>query len=358
MTAANQTTAKRTVTIDGRQVTLSSPDKVMFPGSGLTKAGVIDYVTAIAAVILPQLRNRPVTRIRFPDGFGGERFFEKNLPRYAPDWLRAFTIDASPGDPASKDVRYPVIDDLAGLVWMANQAALELHTPQWRIGPRGGVRRPDRLVIDLDPGEGTTLDDCAEVARLVADRLRAEGLVPVSSGGKGIHVYAALDGQRTALAVHDWVKALGRVLETAHPDRIVTNVRKEHRGGRIFLDWSQNHPSRSTATPYTLRAKGPNPTVAAPRFWDEIAPGIVQLGPDEVRRRLDEHGDIFALVATGASPAERRKTDGYEDDFGERFDARCEASRREAGRVRGCSCADARSWRGAGADEGVLHLRQ
>ena len=302
MTAASRSTT-RTITIDGRPLRLSSQDKLMFPGAdgapGLTKGGILAYLTAVAPVILPQLRDRPVTRIRFPNGVGGERFFEKNLPRYAPAWLRAFTIDASPGDPSSKDVRYPVIDDLAGLAWMANQAALELHTPQWRLGPRGGILKPDRLVIDLDPGEGTTLDDCAAVALIVGDRLRTDGLVPVpvSSGGKGIHVYAALDGRATARAIHDRVRAIARELEAAHPERIVTNVRKEHRGGRVFLDWSQNHPSRSTATPYTLRAKGPTPTVAAPRFWDEIAPGIAQLGPDEVLARLERHGDIFALVA-------------------------------------------------------------
>jgi bifunctional non-homologous end joining protein LigD len=295
------TAAKRMVTIDGRQMSLSSLDKVMFPGTGMTKGDVIAYFTAVAPVMLPQLRDRPVTRIRFPDGFGGERFFEKHVPRYAPGWLRAFTIDASPGDPASKDVRYPIVDDLAGLTWMANQAALELHTPQWRLGPRGGIRKPDRLVVDLDPGEGTTLDDCAAVAQLVADWLRAEGLVPVpvSSGGKGIHVYAVVDGTQTAAAIHAWVRAMGQELAAAHPERILTNVRKEYRGGRVFLDWSQNHPSRSTATPYTLRAKGPFPTVAAPRFWDEITPGIAQLGPDEVLARLEEHGDIFVRVAGG-----------------------------------------------------------
>lgn len=303
MSAAKVTT--RTVSIDGRRVQLSSPDKIMFPGTdsanATTKAEVIAYLTAVAPVMVPQLRDRPVTRIRFPDGVDGQRFFEKNLPRYAPDWLRAFTIDASPGDPTSKDVRYPVVDDLAGLTWMANQAALELHTPQWQLGPRGGIRKPDRLVIDLDPGEGTTLDDCAAVAHLVATRLRAEVLipVPVSSGSKGIHVYAAVDGRRTASTIHAWVKSLVQDIERDHPDRVVTNVRKEHRGGRVFLDWSQNHPARSTATPYTLRAKGPDPTVAAPRFWDEIAPGIAQLGPQEVLGRMAEHGDIFARVAVG-----------------------------------------------------------
>lgn len=305
MRAAKGTT--RTVTIDGHRVQVTSADKVMFPStdgaSAMTKAGVVDYLTAVAPVMVPQLRDRPVTRIRFPDGIGGQRFFEKNLPRYAPDWLRAFTIDASPGDPTSKDVRYPVIDDLAGLVWMANQAALELHTPQWRLGPRGGIRKPDRLVIDLDPGEDTKLDDCAEVAHLVAERLRAKGLipVPVTSGSKGIHVYAEVDGRRTASAIHAWVKTVVQEVEREHPDRVVTNVRKEHRGGRVFLDWSQNHPARSTATPYTLRAKSSSPTVAAPRFWDEIAPGIAQLGPVDVLARLEEHGDIFALVANGTT---------------------------------------------------------
>lgn len=277
-------------------VRIRKPDKTLFAG-GFTKGQLADYYRAVAPAILPQLAGRPVTRIRFPDGPRGERFFEKNTPRYAPHWLRRRGLSASPGraKPA-KTVVYPFVDDVAGLEWMANQAAVELHTPQWRVGPRGGIRKPDRLVIDLDPGEGAGLDQCARAAHLVRERLGRDGLAawPVTSGGKGIHLYAALDGRHTALAVHAFVRALARELAAAHPGLLTAVIGKEHRVGRVFLDWSQNHPARSTATPYTLRAKGPGPTVAAPRDWEEVQPGIVQLAPEDVRARLERDGDRMA----------------------------------------------------------------
>ena len=283
--------------VDGRRLKLTSLDKVMYPETGLTKQGVIDYYTAVADVILPQLRDRPVTRIRYIDGVGGDRFYEKNAPKYTPDWIRVFGISASPGTGKdAKTVRFPVIDDLAGLLWMANQAALELHTTQYRLGPRGGVRKPDRLVINLDPGEGLGLDDVAEIAHLLRERLERDGLqsLPVTSGSKGIHLYAPLDGKRTALKVHAYGRDVAREMAEAHPERIVAVQDKEQRVGKVMLDWSQNHPARSTATPYTLRGK-PSPTVAAPRRWDEIGPGLTQLGPDEVVARLDELGDLFSV---------------------------------------------------------------
>lgn len=283
--------------VNDRKVRLTNLTKTMYPETGLTKEGVIDYYTAVADVLLPQLRDRVVTRIRYPDGIGGERFFEKNTPRSIPDWIRRFTISASPGTgQKAKQVRYPVIDDLAGLTWMANQAALELHTPQWRVGPRGGVRKPDRLVIDLDPGDGVGLDACADIALLVADRLRAEGMepVPVTSGGKGIHVYAALDGARTALAIHGYVQELARALAVECPDRVVAVQDKTKRVEKVMIDWSQNHPARSTATPYTLRGRAA-PTVAAPRHWDEITTGLRQLSPDEVIERLRRDGDLMPM---------------------------------------------------------------
>jgi len=293
MAKTNDTTRE----IDGHDVRLTSPDKIMYPETGFTKADVAAYYEAVADVLLPQLRNRPVTRIRYPDGIGNERFFEKNTPRSMPDWIRRFTISASPGtdkEDEAKQVRYPVIDDLAGLLWMANQAALELHTPQYRLGPRGGVRKPDRLVIDLDPGEGTGLDDCAEIAHIVADRLRDDGYdpVPVTSGGAGLHLYARTDGRSSALVIHDYVMKLARELADTYPSRIVATQDVAARTGKVLVDWSQNHPARSTATPYTLRGK-PSPTVAAPRTWDEIGPGLTQLGPDEVVSRVNELGDVM-----------------------------------------------------------------
>jgi bifunctional non-homologous end joining protein LigD len=286
---------KVSLTIDGRALQVSSLDKVMYPETGFTKQQVIEYYTAVADVLLPQLRNRVVTRIRYPDGTGGERFFERHLPARAPGWIRHVTISASPGTgKQAKRVRYPVIDSLAGLVWMANQAALELHTPQWHVGPRGGIGKPDRLVIDLDPGEGIGLDECARVARIAAARLAEDGLatIPVTSGSKGIHLYAAVDGTRTSLAIHAWVQKVARLLAAEHPDLIVAASKKEDRIGKVFIDWSQNHPARSTATPYTLRGR-PNPTVAAPRRWDEITDGLTQLSPDEVLARLDADGDVM-----------------------------------------------------------------
>lgn len=279
-----------------RGVRVSSPDKPLFSG-GFTKRDLADYYLAVADAILPQLADRPVTRIRFPEGVGGTRFFEKHTPKYAPDWLRRMPLTANPGsDRPAKTVVYPFIDDRDGLVWMANQAAIELHTPQWRVGPRGGIRNPDRLVIDLDPGEGTGLDECAAAARIIRARLAEEGLAtqPVTSGGKGLHLYAPLPGRRTGRAVHAFVGRIARELASEHPDTLVAEVGKAQRIDRVFIDWSQNHPARSTATPYTLRGKGEAPTAAAPRRWEEIEPGLEQLGPAEVLQRLARDGDLMA----------------------------------------------------------------
>ena len=288
---------------------IPSPNRALFPEAGFTKADLAAYFEAVAPALLLQLADRPVTRIRFPEGVGGRRFYERNTPRWAPAWLRHLQISASPGSETeyrshpAKLVDYPFIDDVAGLRWMAGQAAIELHTPQYRVGPRGAIRRPDRLVIDLDPGRGAGLDECAWVAVRARERLAADGLVtwPVTSGGSGIHLYASVPGGSarlaragTARSVHAYVRDLARKLARAHPDRIVDVADRDARAGRVFLDWSQNHPARSTATPYTLRGRGAAPTVAAPRRWAEIAPGLVQLGPAEVVARLSRDGDLLA----------------------------------------------------------------
>lgn len=301
MTATTTTPGSRattTTTSDGKTLRLTNPGKLMYPGTGLTKAGVIDYYTAVPDALLAELRDRVVTRIRYPDGTGGQRFFEKNTSAVVPEWIRRFLISASPetGKPA-KRVRYPVIDTEAGLLWMANQAALELHTPQWRVGPRGGVRNPDRLVIDLDPGEGVGLDECARIAHLVAARLTEDDLhaFPVTSGSKGIHLYAAVNGKRSALTVHAYVQKVAHELARQHPDDIVAVIGKEERTGKVMLDWSQNHPARSTATPYSLRGSA-TPTVAAPRAWEELTDGLTQLGPDDVVARLKADGDLMIRV--------------------------------------------------------------
>lgn len=281
------------VDVDGRPVRLTHLDRVMYPATGTTKGEVLHYVTQVAPALLRQLADRPVTRIRYTAGVDGETFFEKNLPTSAPAWVRRQTLRAAPGaDHEGKELTLPFLDDLASLVWATNQGALELHTPQWRVGPRGGVRRPDRLVIDLDPGPPAGLEACAEVALLVRDRLRADGLEshPVTSGSKGMQLYAPLPGRRTVMEVRAYAHDLAHELAAAHPDRVVAIMRKELRGGKVLLDWSQNHPAKTTITPYSLRGRE-RPSVAAPRWWDEIGPGLTQLGPDEVIRRLQEDGD-------------------------------------------------------------------
>ena len=284
------------VQVEGRKVKLSNLDRVLYP-TGFTKGEMIAYYTQVAPALLAQLRDRPVTRIRFPEGVGGERFFEKNIPRGAPEWVRHRPLPASPGsDDEGTIVDYPYLDDLPGLVWAANQGAIELHTPQWRVGPRGKVHNPDRLVIDLDPGPPAGLDVCAPVAHLVAARLSEDGLpttYPVTSGSKGMQLYAPLDGRRTAMQVRDYARTIAHELAAAHPKQLVANMTRTLRPGKVLLDWSQNNPAKTTVTPYSLRGRD-RPAVAAPRHWDEVAPDMVQLGPDDVVARLAQDGDLLA----------------------------------------------------------------
>ena len=287
----------RTLDIDGRPVRVTHLDKVMYPSTGMTKAEVIDYVVQVAPALLPQLHDRPVTRMRWPDGVGGERFVEKNVPRGAPTWLRHRKLPAAPGtDDEGTIIDLPFLDDLPGLVWAANQGALELHTPQWRVGPRGGARDPDRLVIDLDPGPPAGLAECARVAHLVAERLTADGLstsVPVTSGSKGMQLYAPLPEPWPASLVREYARRLAVALAGAHPELVVAVMRRDLRPGKVLLDWSQNHPAKTTITPYSLRGRD-TPAVAAPRWWDEVGPGLRQLSPHEVVERLATRGDPFA----------------------------------------------------------------
>ena len=285
------------VEVEGRKVRLTNLDRVLYPSTGFTKAEMISYYTAVAPAVLGQLRDRPVTRIRFTTTVHGEMFFEKNTPRGAPDWLRHHVLPASPGtEDEGTMLDLPVLDGLAALVWSANSGAVELHTPQWTVGPRGGVRGADRLVVDLDPGPPAGLDECAVVARLVADRLAEDGLTttfPVTSGSKGLQLYAPLPRPRAATEVREYARRVAHELARAHGDLVLANMKRSLRPGKVLLDWSQNHPAKTTVTPYSLRAKD-SPRVAAPRRWDEIGEGMQQLGPDDVVRRLAEDGDLLA----------------------------------------------------------------
>lgn len=291
------------VTVDGQRIALTNRDKVLYPATGTTKGEVIDYYQQIAPVMLPHLRQRAITRKRYPDGVGtgdGEQnvFFAKDLPAGTPDWVRRFRIQHSRG---AND--YPVADDAATLVWLAQLAALELHVPQWRFADDGTALPPDRLVFDLDPGEGVELAACAEVAGWVRELLDSIGLTcyPVTSGSKGIHLYAHLDGSLDTIGASEVAKQIAQTLQAAHPDRVTAVMRKADRGGRVFLDWSQNNGNKTTVAPYSLRGRA-RPWVAAPRTWDELgASDLRQLEFGEVLERVARDGDLFAPLAPEAT---------------------------------------------------------
>ncbi|MEO6822294.1 MAG: non-homologous end-joining DNA ligase [Candidatus Nanopelagicales bacterium] len=287
-----------TVTVEGHSLRLTHLDKVMYPATGTTKADVIGYYQAIAPVLLPQLRDRAITRKRWPDGVAGPVFFEKNVPRGHPSWLRTATFhhaDRGRGRQA-RDVEYVLADDAATLVWLAQVAALELHTPQWRVGADGERRPPDRLVVDLDPGAPAGLAECATVALAARDLLRDAGsdAVPVLSGSKGIHLYAPLAPAGPGHAA-DVARLLAQALSELLPGLVVATMARPERAGRVFVDWSQNNPAKTTVTPYSLRGRD-QPTVATPVTWEELAsPDLHQLQASEVLDRVSRFGDLMTV---------------------------------------------------------------
>ena len=281
----------------GIEVGLTNLDKVLYPATGTTKGEVIDYFTAIAPALLPHIADRAVTRKRWPNGVQETAFFEKNLPTHAPKWIRREAVEHS-----DRRVQYPVIDSVAGMAWLGQQAALEIHVPQWRFvdGARGPVTR---LVFDLDPGPGVELAECAQVALWIRETVRDVGLdaYPVTSGSKGIHVYVPLDRELSPGGASTVAKQLAVGLEKVHPKLVTATMAKAARPGKIFLDWSQNNPSKTTIAPYSLRGRE-YPTVAAPRTWDEIADrkALRHLRFDEVLERFQDSGDLLG----GLDPAE------------------------------------------------------
>lgn len=290
------------VDVDGRRLRLTNLDKVLYPATGTTKADVLDYYARVADVLIPHARDRPVTRKRWVHGVGteqqpGEMFFQKNLDdRSTPQWVPRRDVQHS--DHANA---YPMVNDRATLTWLAQVAALELHVPQWRFGRTGARKNPDRLVLDLDPGEGAGLRECVVVARLARNILTDMGLnpMPVTSGSKGIHLYAALDGSQTGDQVSTVAHELARALEAQHPELIVSDMKKSLRGGKVLVDWSQNNANKTTIAPYSLRGRM-RPTVAAPRTWDELNdPGLQQLGYREVLDRVARIGDPLADLSAG-----------------------------------------------------------
>ncbi|PWJ23992.1 bifunctional non-homologous end joining protein LigD [Branchiibius hedensis] len=280
---------KITVEVDGRRLQVSNLDKILYPGTETTKGEILHYYAQVAPVLLRVIADRPVTRVRWPHGVGDNSFFEKNAPGGTPSWIRRVERGG---------VAYPLIDNVAGLTYFANLAALELHVPQWKF-VKDEPMNPDRLVIDLDPGKGAGLPECAALALTVRDRLAdvATGdVVPVTSGSKGMQLYAAIDGSRTSEEVRDWVKQLAQRLTKEQPENVVWKMTTSLRPGKVFVDWSQNTAAKTTIAPYSLRGRD-RPTVAAPRTWDEIEDGssLQQLTFDEVLDRLADLGDLWPL---------------------------------------------------------------
>lgn len=284
------------VEVDGRRLTLSNLDKVLYPATETTKGEVLHYYAQVAPVLLPVLQGRPVTRVRWPHGVGGASFFEKNLPAGAPSWLPRMTVSSSGSRGGGDQVTYPLVTDLAALTYLANLAALELHIPQWRWEHEAPAA-PDRLVIDLDPGTPAGLAECAELAMQIREELTHAGMeksVPVTSGSKGMQVYAALDGAHSSDEIRDWSRELAQTMTRHNPDAVVWKMTRSIRSGKVLLDWSQNVAAKTTIAPYSLRGRE-RPTVAAPRSWEEVArpDRLAQLDFHDILDRLDSQGDLF-----------------------------------------------------------------
>jgi bifunctional non-homologous end joining protein LigD len=293
-----ETTEELHVEVDGRTLKISNLSKVLYPLTGTTKGEVLNYYARIAPVLLPHLAHRAVTRIRWPHGTSDMQFFEKNVPNGVPSWIRTVTVPSTGSRGGGDTIVFPVIEGLADLTYFVNLASLELHVHQWTVGRNGQRKNPNRMVIDLDPGAPAGLQECCRVALLVRDKLEERGLsaVPVTSGSKGLHMYAALPGRRNADQVRDDAQEIARELTREHPDLVLWKMTKSLRPGKVFLDWSQNTGAKTTISPYSLRGRE-RPYVAAPRTWAEIEEGaeegLGQLEVDDVLARADEHGDIF-----------------------------------------------------------------
>lgn len=279
------------VVVDGRKLRLSSLDKILYPSTETTKGEVLNYYAEVSRYLLPLLQDRPVTRVRYPHGVNDMSFFEKNLPSGAPSWMSHTGFD---------EMTYPFVPDLATLTYLVNLNSLELHIPQWRVAANGEPENPDRLVVDLDPGKPAGLRECAIVALRLQERLEGLGLdlIPVTSGSKGMQLYASLGGDLTSDQVRDLAQQLAQEMTKKYPDLVLWKMTKSLRPGKVFLDWSQNVAAKTTICPYSLRGRD-LPNVAAPRTWDEIEDGasgsaFEQVMYDDVLDRIENLGDLAA----------------------------------------------------------------
>jgi bifunctional non-homologous end joining protein LigD len=286
------------VEVDGRTLSLSNLDKVFYPRTGFTKGQVIEYYTRIAPALLPHLRDRHLTLKRYPNGVEGDYFYEKQCPRHRPDWVRTAGVWSRHN---GREIDYCMADDLATVVWLANLADLEMHTP---LAYATAPEQPTFLAFDLDPGPGATIVECAEVACRLREAFDHFGLLafPKTSGSKGMQVYVPLNTPTTYVATKPFAQGVAQVLERRMPELVVSDMRKDRRPGKVFIDWSQNDEHKTTVCVYSLRARE-RPTVSTPLTWDEVEavlrtrdPDELEFTSDEVLARVDDHGDCFAPV--------------------------------------------------------------
>jgi bifunctional non-homologous end joining protein LigD len=281
-----------TVDVGGRHLSASNLDKVLWPATGTTKGDMIDYYVRVARVMLPHLAGRPVTLKRFPEGVGGSSFFEKNCPSHKPSWVETVRMG---------DVWYCLLEEPAALAWTANLAAIELHPT---LGAAPHLDRATSVVFDLDPGEPAGMVQCAQVAVIVRDLLGQLGIEcwPKTSGSKGLQVYAPLNNGTAFAETAPFANAVAQLLELRHGDLVISRQDKAARRGKVLIDWSQNAPSKTTVSVYSLRAK-PEPTVSTPVSWPEVeeavsggsAQGLVFSWQD-VLGRVEQSGDLMAEV--------------------------------------------------------------
>ncbi|MEU8911932.1 MULTISPECIES: non-homologous end-joining DNA ligase [Streptomyces] len=276
--------------VEGRRLSLTNLDKVLYPETGTTKGEVLHYCTTIAGPLLAHLHDRPLSFLRYPDGPDGQRFFTKNVPPGTPSWVKTCEVPHSTSGPT----RQVLLQDLPSLVWAAN-LVVELHTPQWTRQDPGVA---DRLVFDLDPGAPATIVECCTAAQWLHDRLAADGLdaYAKTSGSKGLHLIVPVEptpSERTTA----YARSLAVEAAAALPDLVVHKMTKALRPGKVFIDFSQNAAAKTTAVAYTLRARAA-PTVSAPVTWDEIAdctdPQQLTFLFDEIAPRCELHGDLLA----------------------------------------------------------------
>jgi bifunctional non-homologous end joining protein LigD len=283
------------VEIQGRHLKLSNLEKVMYPAANFTKKDVIDYYVRIAPAIIPHLKGRALTRKRYPDGVDGEPFFEKNAPMHKPDWVKVAPIWSGRN---RRTVNYILADDLATLVWLANLAALELHPS---LALASDIKCPTEMVFDLDPGPPANIVQCCQVGLWLREIFEHFGLqsFPKTSGSKGLQIYVPLNTPTTYDATKSLALGLAQWLESEHSDLVISEMSKQARTGKVFVDWSQNDEHKTTVAVYSLRARE-RPTVSTPVTWDEVEKTLKKkdatllvFEAGQVVKRFEKSGDLF-----------------------------------------------------------------